>query len=709
MAVRKIPLWGVGPDGICECPAGESCGKSTGKHPTVANWQEWTEGVAEGQPYGVVTGAPSGVVVIDIDEKDGKNGLRNWAEWVAEQGQTVPPTLTVRTPTGGFHLYFAHPGFPVRNTQGRPCVGVDIRGDGGQVVGPGVNLAGGTYEVVLAMAPSKLPPWLLSALLRNQAKERQGTEPYTCTASQMGRNLLEARALIDRWGPAIEGQGGSTHTFILAGKLRRELGLPRPVVLELLEEWNSACQPPWGEADLMRKIIQTETEMDWGYLGADWTMIERPRPEVERAPEPKRRTKNPAHKYSVQNGDTAQGQRRKVAFDDLIAGLKNHPDWEGVLQYDEFQRKVFAVDPPVDMRDSENGRGLSDEDISGVRLWLSVNGILAPVDDIRRAVLKVAHTNAFHTVVEYLDSLGPAENRGAILDGLSARVFGTADPVYDDMLRKFLVAAVRRVLQPGCQVDTMLVLQGGQGVGKSRFVRAMFPWYRESLPDLRSKDACGALRGCWAVEVGELDAMLRQENQTAKEFLSRTVDAYRPPYERAEVEVPRQVVFVGTTNDDDFLRDATGDRRYWPIPIPGKVDIEYVKANRDRIWAAAYELARDPRFEHHYEDDGVLEVVRSPFVEVDAWSPKIEAWLRGRKEFRTAGEVFTGCIGQPSDLKGVGRRETNRVSSILRRLGCKVRVRKVDGHNQKFWEVPSHLSEMLPPVPGRDPTPSAPN
>ena len=136
----------------------------------------------------------------------------------------------------------------------------------------------------------------------------------------------------------------------------------------------------------------------------------------------------------------------------------------------------------------------------------------------------------------------------------------------------------------------MLVLEGEQGVRKSSALAALAgpEWFSDSLPPMNTKDASSYLRGKWIIEVGELEAM-RREVDAIKAFLSRQVEHFRPAYGREEVAEPRRCVFAGTTNKDDWQKDVTGGRRFWPVKT-GVIDVEGVANNRDQIWAEAVAL-----------------------------------------------------------------------------------------------------------------------
>ena len=141
---------------------------------------------------------------------------------------------------------------------------------------------------------------------------------------------------------------------------------------------------------------------------------------------------------------------------------------------------------------------------------------------------------------------------------------------------------VARVEQPGCQADYTLILEGGQGREKSKACRVLASdsWFSDNLPDLHSKDASQHLRGKWLIEVAELETMNRADTALMKKYVTRREEIYRPPYGRVEAHEPRQCIFIGTTNEDSYLKDVTGGRRFWPV-ICGGVDIERLR--RDLI------------------------------------------------------------------------------------------------------------------------------
>jgi predicted P-loop ATPase len=211
------------------------------------------------------------------------------------------------------------------------------------------------------------------------------------------------------------------------------------------------------------------------------------------------------------------------------------------------------------------------------------------------ALTKVADDRAFHPIREYLDGLPPWD-RIPRMDTLLIDYLGAEDsPYVRAVTRKTLIAAVARIICPGTKHDSILVLNGKQGIGKSTlFLRLGRQWYSDSLSisDMKDKTAPEKLQGYWILELGELAGIKKMDVETVKSFITRTDDKYRPSYGRAVESHPRQCVIVGTTNSDGgFLRDITGNRRFWPVRVTGEGKHRaWELMEVDQIWAEA--LAR---------------------------------------------------------------------------------------------------------------------
>ncbi|MGG6295961.1 VapE domain-containing protein [Leptolyngbya sp. AN02str] len=215
-------------------------------------------------------------------------------------------------------------------------------------------------------------------------------------------------------------------------------------------------------------------------------------------------------------------------------------------------------------------------------------------EDIADLVAKVAKQSTYSPVVEYLESCHQRFGKNtSILEGLASRYFGTDEPIYQALVQRFLIAAVARAYQPGCKVDTVLILQGKQGVGKSSFFRVLAgqAWFDDSLGSITDKDSRLVLHQNWMIEWAELESVFKRRDLShIKAFLSCPVDQIRKPYGRSIESLRRSSVIVGTTNQFEFLADPTGNRRFWVLPVFKPIDLRQLEAERDQIWAAATEL-----------------------------------------------------------------------------------------------------------------------
>lgn len=257
-------------------------------------------------------------------------------------------------------------------------------------------------------------------------------------------------------------------------------------------------------------------------------------------------------------------QNIKLIFD-------NDPNLKDSFRYDRFAERVRIEKPLVWRRNVESVYNTwQDTDWSGLYNYLAIRyGFTGRMyrtitDDVFNE-LKI--TRSYHPVKEYLERcelLWDGEKRA---DSLFIDYLGAEDNRYNRMVcRKMLLGAVRRIYHPACQFDTMCVLVGGQGGGKTSFLaRLGSQWFTNSIKDLGNKDALQQLDGNWIVEIGELSAMKRSDIDSVKNFITRTVDKYRPAFGREVKDKPRQCVLFGTCNDTNFLSDMSGNRRFWIV------------------------------------------------------------------------------------------------------------------------------------------------
>ncbi len=193
-----------------------------------------------------------------------------------------------------------------------------------------------------------------------------------------------------------------------------------------------------------------------------------------------------------------------------------------------------------------------------------------------------------------------------------------------------MISAVARIMRPGIKADHMLILEGPQGAKKSSALKALAgeEWFTDELAEIGSKDAAQQMRGTWIIEIAELDAISRAEVSRIKAFLTRTIDRYRPPYERYVIAVPRQCVFAGSVNPDTYLRDETGNRRFWPIRC-GVIDLDALQSQRDQLWAEAVARYREGAVWWLNEPEliALAKGEQEQRYQGDAWDTRIDRWL----------------------------------------------------------------------------------
>lgn len=258
---------------------------------------------------------------------------------------------------------------------------------------------------------------------------------------------------------------------------------------------------------------------------------------------------------------------------------------------------VWNVNTPFQIKKGDKRSGKTEDEIR-IKEWLiEAFQVDVGVNIIRDALIAIQLKNRFHPVKEYLESLewdGTDRIAGAFKEYLGAN---HPEPYLSEISSKFFQAMIGRIYRPGMKFDYMVTFVGEQGIGKSSFGPILIgdEWFLDGLPDLRDKDAAMNIQGIWLCEVAELTAINRSANDSTKAFISRTSDKIRPPYGERRVDMPRTVVFYGSTNNYDFLTDPTGSRRFWVCDVR-KLDFKRLKRDREQLLAEAY-------YRYHFERD----------------------------------------------------------------------------------------------------------
>lgn len=285
---------------------------------------------------------------------------------------------------------------------------------------------------------------------------------------------------------------------------------------------------------------------------------------------------------------------KQVTVNNFVNAFKSDPLLNGLLAYDMLKETIVFTRPSFTAKGSKKGDLVNDTDISIIKGRIErMHGIYndAKLND---AIEQVSSDNAFHPIKLYLESL--TWDGVPRIDTFLVDYMGAEDNAYTrEAFRKTLLAAVTRIYEPGRKFDTALVFYSEQGVGKSTLIQRLSKgWFNDSLTNLSGKESYEAIQFAWLVELAELSALRKSDVEAVKNFISKREDTYRGAYARRVKTHKRQCVFFGSTNDDEFLKDATGNRRFFPVEVKRTRKTRLIfepefDAIVDQLWAEAME------------------------------------------------------------------------------------------------------------------------
>lgn len=361
-----------------------------------------------------------------------------------------------------------------------------------------------------------------------------------------------------------------------------------------------------------------------------------------------------AWKQTLQMGD--RGPKRNLT--NLMLHLRNLPTMGKQFRFNELTGNV-----------EWQGREMTDSSYIDIRLQIEAAGYQPTDKDLPGAIVRLAEDNSYNPVSEYLNSL--KWDGTPRIDVWLQKIFGVANtPLNQAFGRMFLISAVARALNPGSKVDTMLILEGPQGLKKSTAIQVLFgrEYVLNGLRVFHGQEAGLSVQGRWAVDLGELGGFSNANVRDVKHFLSMEIDNYRPLWGKSFINRPRRVVFTGSTNEFDYMRDPTGARRFWGVPCK-RVDIETLRRTRDQLWAEAVT---------RYSAGEPWWIER----ESDLWNDAVDAQAE-----RYAESVFAPAIEKYLAEPTTRMRGCVLVGEILSGMGI-----TIDKHKQNEGEVTNHLT-----------------
>jgi predicted P-loop ATPase len=466
------------------------------------------------------------------------------------------------------------------------------------------------------------------------------------------------------------------------------LGIAKRVrYLKLAEHWQAI--PKGGDSS---------DYLDAGYKPEEFKALFENAPDYIPLPPPP-----PQQQQQQQTAGYMKGKTDLVCnVGNVIYALDHEPEIMNAFAYDEMLRTEMLMRPLFGHDPTFKPRPVTDADVTGLQAWLQRFGLLKlGVGATHDAVNKHAREHSYHPLRDYLNAL-KWDGKDRLRMWLHTYL-GTEHSEYTEEIgTMFLIAMVARVLRPGCKLDYMLVLEGTQGTTRSTVCAILAgDYFSDHLPDISGKECSHHLRGKWLIEVAELCAHSRASIDQFKEFLTRTDERYRPPWGRKEVHEPRQCSFIATTNKDAYLRDETGNRRFWPIKT-GEIDLDALRRDRDQLFAEAVNRFNagaqwwpDPEFEQRCIADE-----QETRFEADAWEPLIKRYLDclhlpkrtsilhiavNVLEYETEPPLIIDPDDPPprkTPINRFGIKEQGRVAAILRHLKWMPKRK----NTERWWE-----------------------
>jgi predicted P-loop ATPase len=354
----------------------------------------------------------------------------------------------------------------------------------------------------------------------------------------------------------------------------------------------------------------------------------------------------------------------KKCLTNLMLFLRNMPQLGPNLRWNELSQEA-----------EWHGRPLSEEDVVDIRMLIENEKYQPEKGDMDVAIRRTAQDNRYHPIRDYLDGL--KWDGKPRLDIWLSRIFGAPDTEYERLIGpKWLIGAVARAYQPGCKMDNMLVLEGPQEIGKSSALRNLFgpDYFTEMSAELRdNKRFVEQILGKWVIEFAELATLRGANLEHAKAIITTQTDRVMRNYAKRATDHPRQCVLAATVNpqeDAGYLRDATGNRRFWPVACT-KVEMEALIRHRDQFWAEAVHRYRaGERWWLEGAERALASGEQEQRVAVDPWE---DILTTSGKLFDhcayTATQVLQEIIGMPKDR--ITKTDKARMGATLKRLGWK--------------------------------------
>lgn len=589
---------------------------------------------------GIITGKISTISVIDIDNKGGQ-------QQCDDMFSKFPTTLTIKTPSGGYHLYYQyHEGLSISANAYPQFPNVDIRSDGGYVVAPPSTTDKGEYKIITNMPIAPFP----AHLFPNKKPRKTLTEMTTATKGNRNDTIAS-----------------------FTGKLLQTTKE---------EEWYTECLPAVERANKTYNPPLPE-----GEVRAVFDSI------VKKEKE-RRENLNIATPVLVDGQPT--GEEMKIMksksgvpfcnMSNVVAILEAHPDFRDKIRYNLFRQEIEIDGVPIE-----------DNDIIKIQYAIQTKFGLHNIskDAVFSALVHCAYENAYDEAKDWLTALKWDGTR-RLFTWLSTAT-GVEDNAYNRGVgTQWFMQIANRIMNPGCIADYMLVLVGGQGIGKTSLFRILGgKWYKSFTGSVENKDFYLTLRGALIIDLDEGATLYKAEAIKIKSIITQTEDEFRAPYDRVPKKFPRRFVFSMSTNEIEPFRDATGNRRYWAVDLNGMVNFKWLEENRDQLFAEASYWLQNQTREIPKVSQEEAEKIQEAHLPDDSWTDMVADEVRkyadyceGDPEFNTTiPDVFSKVFPEETLIR-LDKKQEMRIGNIFRKeLGLEKRQKMVDGERRNRYYI----------------------
>lgn len=365
---------------------------------------------------------------------------------------------------------------------------------------------------------------------------------------------------------------------------------------------------------------------------------------------------------------------KNLIFKKTVEFMEADQQINAILAFNQFSEDIEFLRTPEWDPSIFAGKTLDDQDITQLRYYLSNIHNSEPARAVAgEACYIISKRHSYHPVKKHIEA-AHWDNIQRIDEWLINSVHCEDNPYTRAVSAKFLIATVARVYNPGCKFDHMLILEGDQGIGKSTLVELLAgDWYLDTNFNNKDKDLIDSMRGALIIEISELTGMNKKDVDWLKSFLSKKVDRVRLPYAARSKDFQRKCVFVGTYNpsgNNMYLRDDTGNRRFWPVECNGMINFSYVKEYKNQLWAEALVRYKNKEKYFIYEPE-VIEILNGMHRERELESPTyntIREWLNDKTEVSMR-EILEDCMGMKGKSPSEQLSGAIIVGIIMKKLG----------------------------------------